>query len=108
MADALRAIKIQTKACQRYKKEIAYYKKEEEQQRSKIAKLQESGADGHDIDKQKEVLEETLQMIPECKNLLEQAVHELESLVAQHSDDEKIKESEELTAANELLEELRA
>lgn len=67
--------------CCRYVKEISSYEKEAEQQRQKVKKLEESGADGHTVNKQKEVLEETQQMIPECRSLLEKALDELEMLV---------------------------
>eukprot|EP00949_MAST-11_sp_MAST-11-sp1_P002283 g2283.t1 len=48
-----------------------------------IAKMTESGADEADVQKQREVLEETKAMIPECMNRLNDLVADLEAQVAE-------------------------
>lgn len=42
-------------------------------QSSKVEQMKRNGADSHDIQKQEEVLNETLQMIPETRKRLEAA-----------------------------------
>ena len=48
--------------------------------------MTESGADEADVKKQREVLEETKAMIPECRNRLDDLVADLEAQVAEISE----------------------
>lgn len=52
-----------------------------ESQQKRIDKLIADGADEADVRKQKEVLEETVQMIPDVKRRLAAAVQELSTMV---------------------------
>ncbi|KAJ3299475.1 hypothetical protein HDV03_003005, partial [Kappamyces sp. JEL0829] len=62
--------------------EMVMYEKESTQQKERIAKLVENGADIHDIRKQQEVLDETTQMLPDCKVRLAKAHRELAEMIA--------------------------
>jgi len=62
-------------------KEEKSYITEAEEQRNRIKEYQDSGKDEWHIKKQKEVLEDSLKMIPDCKKRLEAAVSELEAMV---------------------------
>ncbi|RCI05591.1 hypothetical protein CU098_013636, partial [Rhizopus stolonifer] len=62
-------------------KEHLSYLKEAESQQKRIDKLIADGADEADVRKQKEVLEETFQMIPDVKKRLAAAHHDLETQV---------------------------
>ncbi|KAJ3310869.1 hypothetical protein HDV04_004562 [Boothiomyces sp. JEL0838] len=57
--------------------ELGMYEKEAQKQRDHIQKLQDQNADIHDINKQKEVLEETLMMLPDTKKRLFAAYKDL-------------------------------
>lgn len=50
-------------------------------QQERIDKLVERGADDADVRKQKEVLEESVQMIPEVKRRLATAYQELSTII---------------------------
>lgn len=65
----------------RIAKEQISYGKELESQQKRVDKLIEEGADEADVRKQKEVLEETVQMIPDVKRRLAAAYQELFSMV---------------------------
>ncbi|KAJ3359376.1 hypothetical protein GGF32_009394 [Allomyces javanicus] len=78
---AIRDLKIKTGVVKRVHKETFMYQKEAEQQQARIQKLIDSGADEHDVRKQKEVLQETLVMIPDTQRRLAAAFHELEGAV---------------------------
>ncbi|KAJ3124417.1 hypothetical protein HK098_001146 [Nowakowskiella sp. JEL0407] len=82
------------------------YKKEAIQQQAVIDKLVADAKDIHDIRKQKEVLEETTQMIPDCENRLQAAHRELALQIEEIQGDEKLLESEEAKAAIALIQEL--
>jgi hypothetical protein len=65
----------------RYMKELKSYDVELVNQQERISKLIKSGADDADVRKQKEVLEESVQMIPEVKRRLATAYQELRTLI---------------------------
>ncbi|CAG8504449.1 14095_t:CDS:2 [Funneliformis mosseae] len=68
MSVTLRELKIKTGVVKRLFKEEKYYRQEAEKQQKRIDKLTEDGTDKHTIAKQKEVLQESLNMIPDCQN----------------------------------------
>lgn len=65
----------------RITKEQISYAKELESQQKRVDKLILEGADEADVRKQKEVLEETVQMIPDVKRRLDAAYQELSTMV---------------------------
>jgi hypothetical protein len=67
-------------------KEQISYGKELESQQKRIDKLIADEADEADVRKQKEVLEETVQMIPDVKRRLAAAVQELSTMVVRKRD----------------------
>ncbi|ORZ03063.1 tubulin binding cofactor A [Syncephalastrum racemosum] len=77
----LRELKIKTNVVKRIAKEQIAYGKEAEDQQKRIDKLVQAKADDADIRKQKEVLDETLQMIPDVKRRLAAAYKDLEDKV---------------------------
>ncbi|KAI8579287.1 hypothetical protein K450DRAFT_175207 [Umbelopsis ramanniana AG] len=78
---SFRELKIKTNVVKRISKEQISYGKELESQQKRIDKLIADGADEADVRKQKEVLEETVQMIPDVKRRLAAAVQELSTMV---------------------------
>lgn len=60
-------------------------------------------ADEHDIRKQKEVLEETLQMIPDTKNRLLKACQDLQKLIEKGERDDNVSATEEFSLAKATL-----
>ncbi|GAB5589635.1 hypothetical protein Unana1_04535 [Umbelopsis nana] len=101
---SFRELKIKTNVVKRIAKEQISYGKELESQQKRVDKLIEEGADEADVRKQKEVLEETVQMIPDVKRRLAAAYQELFSMVA----DPKYAGSEELEEAKQVLAEVEA
>jgi tubulin-specific chaperone A len=87
----------------RIRKEIASYQKEAAQQEAKIADLEAKG-DTDTIDKQKEVLAETIAMVPECEARLKDAQADVEAILGGASDELKSKEmyTEAMTMIKEL------
>ncbi|KAL7752410.1 hypothetical protein RI367_001944 [Sorochytrium milnesiophthora] len=96
-----RDIKIKTGVVKRLAKEISMYKREAEEQEGRIDKLKAKGADDADIRKQKEVLQETLVMIPDCQTRFARAYSELKELTTKSQD----AQSEEVKAALAVLDE---
>jgi tubulin-specific chaperone A len=91
-------IKIKTNVVKRLVKELAAYQKEYITQQNRIQKYINDNRDDHDIRKQREVLEETNVMIPDCKSRLTDAIRVLEDLVAQN----KAVDEEEVRAAIDI------
>ncbi|KAJ3369366.1 hypothetical protein AMAG_14590 [Allomyces macrogynus ATCC 38327] len=104
---AIRDLKIKTGVVKRVHKETFMYQKEAEQQQARIQKLIDSGADEHDVRKQKEVLQETLVMIPDTQRRLAAAFHELEGAVDALSKFPDVQGTPELEAAQAILAEAR-
>jgi len=73
----LAKLKIKTGSCKRLNKDLDYYKKEELQQHERIEKNKNEGADHSTIKKQEEVLAESLMMISDSRNRLENALQDL-------------------------------
>ncbi|XP_070541816.1 tubulin-specific chaperone A-like [Ptychodera flava] len=100
----IRQIKIKTGVVKRLNKEKAMYEKEVVDQDEKIKKMEADGKDEYDIKKQKEVLQESKQMIPDCKKRLATAHSELTTMVENEKD---LAETEEYKAAQEILAEVK-
>ncbi|KAI8138001.1 tubulin binding cofactor A [Fennellomyces sp. T-0311] len=98
----LRELKIKTNVVKRIYKEHIAYGKEAEQQQKRIDKLIAENADEADVRKQKEVLEETLQMIPDVKKRFAKAYQDLEDKV----EDPQYEGSTELEEARTVLAEI--
>ncbi|OLY82957.1 Tubulin-specific chaperone A [Smittium mucronatum] len=91
---SLRALKIKTGSLSRLIKDKTVYLNEAEEVKEKISKLIEAKADEWDIKKQREILEETLGMLPGCDKRIAIARQDLENLVG----------TSELEQAKSLLE----
>ncbi|ORX84339.1 tubulin-specific chaperone A [Anaeromyces robustus] len=104
----VRNLKIKTGVVKRLSKEVVYYKKEYDQQQARIDKLIAQGADEHDINKQKEVLEETNVMIPDSKRRLNVAYKELTDLVdLMLKENPDLKDSKEMVDAQTVLKDVK-
>jgi tubulin-specific chaperone A len=99
----LRDVKIKTGVAFRISKELLAYQKEEKKQQGRIEKLENDGADIHDVKKQQEVLAETTDIIPDCRERLGTALKSLQDLLENFHEDQ----SEEVIATRKLLEELK-
>ncbi|KAG2193756.1 hypothetical protein INT47_005037 [Mucor saturninus] len=84
----LSPLKIKTNVVKRIYKEHIGYGKEAETQQKRIDKLIASGADEYDVRKQKEVLDETLMMIPDVKKRLASAYQELQNQLENGENDD--------------------
>ncbi|KAI8586982.1 tubulin binding cofactor A-domain-containing protein [Geranomyces variabilis] len=106
----LKKLKAQTGAVKRIGKDLAYYDIEAVQQQKRIDKLIADGADEHDVRKQKEVLEETHQMLPDGKKRLADAQRDLADLLDKFlkTATPEAAAAEEVVAAKALLEEAKA
>ncbi|KAJ3098629.1 hypothetical protein HDU97_003894 [Phlyctochytrium planicorne] len=77
----LRELKIKTGVAKRTGKEYQSYKAEAVKQQARIDTLIQKNADDADVRKQREVLEETHQMLPDTQRRLGTAVKDLESII---------------------------
>ncbi|KAG9303729.1 hypothetical protein G9A89_018626 [Geosiphon pyriformis] len=100
----LRELKIQAGVVKRLYKEGKSYLKERDHQIERIERITAQGADSYDIAKQNEVLEETLQMIPDCQLRLQAAHATLQKLV--ENQDSSWAGTDELNQAIEVLKEV--
>eukprot|EP00833_Pecoramyces_ruminatium_P014774 jgi/Orpsp1_1/1188806/evm.model.d7180000067339.1 len=107
-APTVRNLKIKTGVVKRLGKEVISYQKEYEQQQARIDKLIAQNADIHDINKQKEVLEETNMMIPDSKRRLKVAHKELTDLVElMLKENPDIKDTKEMIDAQAVLKDVQ-
>lgn len=97
-------IKIKTGVIKRLAKEKISYEKEVQAQEAKIEKMVAEEKDEHDIKKQREVLDESKMMIPDCRRRLGSYWDELSSLIETETD---LSETEEYKAAKQILEETK-
>ncbi|KAJ3411083.1 hypothetical protein HDV05_002753 [Chytridiales sp. JEL 0842] len=103
----LRQLKIQTGVVKRLSKELAAYEKEQTAQQARIDKLKAANEDMHTIRKQMEVLDETVQMLPDCRRRLTDAHQELQKLVANLlATNQEVSESEDMVAAQTVLKDI--
>nr|BAN20409.1 cofactor A, putative [Riptortus pedestris] len=100
----IKVLKIKTGVVKRLTKEKICYEKEADQQKERIQKYKDEGKDDADINKQNEVLQESLAMIIDCQRRLSKAFQELETIL---KDEEDLKETEEYIAAIQILEDAK-
>lgn len=80
---ANKRIVMQVKVAGRCQRELKSYEKEAQDQQARIEKLLAAEADEHDVRKQRQVLGETLRMLPDCQQRLDRAIAELKALIQQ-------------------------
>ncbi|CAH1764442.1 2819_t:CDS:2 [Entrophospora sp. SA101] len=88
----------------KYGNYVNSYQKELVQQQNHIDRMVQQGYNEYDVKKQKEVLDETVQMIPDCKNRLNEAYKVLKDLVSKQ--DPSWVGTDELNKAEETLKEI--
>merc|ERR1719247_3943885 len=82
MADPrIKELRIKTGIVKRCGKEILMYQKEADQIKEKIKKMQAEGQDAYLIQKQEGLLQETLNVIPDCQKRFTNTYNELKNLV---------------------------
>ena len=96
-------LRIKLSSVKRIEKETASYIKEAEKQKEKIAKLEAENGEQAYINKQKQVLQETESMIPDCQSRYDTALEDLELFIEDFAEDEDLKDNEKLTEAQEYL-----
>ena len=74
-------LRIKLSSVKRIEKETASYVKEAEKQKEKIAKLEAENGEQAYINKQKQVLQETESMIPDCQSRYDTALEDLELFI---------------------------
>ncbi|CEG69046.1 hypothetical protein G6F70_005952 [Rhizopus microsporus] len=91
-------LKIKTNVVKRIHKEYLSYEKEAEHQQKRIDKLIAEGADEADVRKQKEVLDETFQMIPDVKKRLATAYQDLQNQIenGENTDLDELQEAQSI------------
>mmetsp|Transcript_87715 Transcript_87715/g.204087 ORF Transcript_87715/g.204087 Transcript_87715/m.204087 type:complete len:154 (-) Transcript_87715:68-529(-) len=81
---------IKVGTVRRTKKEYDMYLKEETAQRSKIGAMKMDGADEADVNKQMEVLNDTLTVIPDTRQRLQRYTEELSDFLKEHFQDVEV------------------
>ncbi|XP_077989117.1 tubulin-specific chaperone A-like [Glandiceps talaboti] len=100
----IRQLKIKTGVVKRLGKERSMYEKEVVDQQEKINKMEADGKDEYDIRKQKEVLQESKIMIPDCTRRLKTAHSELQTML---ENEKELAETEEYKAAEAIVNEVK-
>ncbi|KAG2494471.1 hypothetical protein HYH03_007523 [Edaphochlamys debaryana] len=103
-AEIVKQCKVKTSSVKRLHKEFCYYEKERDKEQARVDKMKADGAEASDLKQAENVLQESAMMIPQTRQRLEAALTELQSFVTENEED--LKETEELTAAKELLAEI--
>lgn len=80
------------------------YKKEVDDERSKLEDMIAAGANEHDESHQRRVIEDSEQMVPDTLARLERAVADLAACVDEVADEPKVRGSELLAEARSLIE----
>lgn len=80
--EVAKKLKVAIGVVTRTKKELDSYEREAVKQREKVERMEAASAEEHDVKKQKEVLEETLVMIPDTKRRLAEALENLAGKLA--------------------------
>lgn len=87
-----RQLRIKLGTVKRTKKEYEFYLKEEQENRTKIAKMREENKSESDLKQQQEVLNETLTVLPDSKGRLEKFATDLKQFVDEIYGDEEAKD----------------
>merc|ERR550514_2018685 len=108
MSDVQKQLRIKTGVCKRLRKDITYYEKEKAQQEQKIAKMVDEGKCEYDVKKQREVLDETISMLPETKGRLENGFDDLKAFIdsSQVDSNDELKETELYQQAQDIIKEV--
>ncbi|KAI8054277.1 tubulin binding cofactor A [Syncephalis plumigaleata] len=96
---AERELKIKTSALKRLVKDYRYYVSEASAQTTKIEELVAENADPYVVKKQREVLDDTLQMFPDTQRRISEMREKVTSLL----NDPSVVDEEIKTAAQEAL-----
>jgi tubulin-specific chaperone A len=85
-------------------KEVSYYEFEVEENKAKLERMENEGKDPYDVKKFKEVLDESLMMIPDSKRRLHISLDELCMILDAHdfpeTDDNVVQEARSLLQTN--------
>ncbi|KAG8949293.1 hypothetical protein FRC04_008895 [Tulasnella sp. 424] len=74
-------LKIKTGVVERLIKEVAVYRKEEENERKRVDKLVAEGAEGADLRNAEKILQEAQKMVPDAETRMKAAVHALRDVI---------------------------
>ena len=96
-------LRIKFASVRRTEKEIKSYVKEADKQKQKIEKLIAEKAEEAYVNKQKQVLDETETMIPDCQTRYDNMLEELEMFVEDFGMEDDIKDTEQLKEVQEYL-----
>ncbi|KAF8963986.1 hypothetical protein BGZ46_000863 [Entomortierella lignicola] len=97
-----RDLSIKTNVLKRLAKEQVYYNEEKNKQQKRIDEMVAKDPEDYDIKKQREVLEETVDMIPDVERRKKAAHQDLANVVTNASPD--VKSSKEYEEAVQALE----
>eukprot|EP01028_Stygiella_incarcerata_P012441 TRINITY_DN765_c0_g1_i1.p1 TRINITY_DN765_c0_g1~~TRINITY_DN765_c0_g1_i1.p1 ORF type:complete len:116 (+),score=36.02 TRINITY_DN765_c0_g1_i1:118-465(+) len=104
MSDLAKKIRIQSGVVKRTLKEWEMYRQEVIRERDRLGQLKQKGADEYDIRKQEEVVQESLMMIPDSKQRLEEGSADLSRILSRVKPDSSVALTEEYTQALEIQE----
>ena len=115
MADkqSVRQLKIKSGTLKRNMKDYTSYKKEENSLQEKLAKMVEEGKDESDVKQQQQAINETVEVIAQCKPRIEAALDDMENVLATFDEQPGepltlLKETEEWQQAEALIAEAKA
>lgn len=106
-ADNKRQLKIKSGVVKRITREHDSYQKEIQKDKDRIEKLRDNNGGEHAIRKQEEVLQETIQMIPNTKKRLQDALEDLCNFMKENDTVQEIITSEEWAESNRIVEQAR-
>mmetsp|Transcript_23436 Transcript_23436/g.56939 ORF Transcript_23436/g.56939 Transcript_23436/m.56939 type:complete len:124 (-) Transcript_23436:99-470(-) len=110
--DTEKLVRIKTGVVKRTHKELLAYVQEEKDQRDRIELMKGSGQDVHDIKQQQEVLNDTLNVLPDTMCRLQKAHEDLADILVDASMElgvpDEIAEGVELTEQQSLILDARA
>jgi tubulin-specific chaperone A len=104
----LRHLKIKTGSLKRNTKDYTSYATEIAQLKEKVEKLKAENVDESKITSTEREVADTLQMLPNSKTRIENALEELQGLMSEHEGNEEIEAAEEWTVAKAQVEESAA
>ncbi|KAH9390090.1 PREDICTED: tubulin-specific chaperone A-like [Rhagoletis zephyria] len=106
MADPrVNQIRIKTGVLKRLVKEKIAYEKELEREKQRLEKMKEEERDVYETNKQQEVINETIMLLPDCQRRINAAYEDLQKLVKESEFD--LVENEIFTSAKGLLQEVQ-